>query len=129
MPNRDSIVAIDDRELRIAALAVRPYAESHPWPTQVTQQQAAEMLGVSSATVRKYIQFGSLKLNGCGQLPIEAVDAILSSAFHEQRTVTRRAAKPAANQPAEEHPYVAFLKRRSRFGPSSRLRTSTKRRQ
>jgi hypothetical protein len=117
MPNRDSIVAIDDREPRIAALAVRLYAESHPRPTQVTQQQAAEMLGVSSATVRKYIEFGALKLNGCGRLPIEAIDAIRSSAFHERRTVTRRAPKPTAIQPDEEHPYTTFLKRRSRFGP------------
>jgi predicted DNA-binding protein (UPF0251 family) len=67
---------IDDRELRIAARAVRLYAESHPRPTQVTQVQAAEILGVSSRTVRNYIVAGKLKLNGCGLVPIEAVDAL-----------------------------------------------------
>ena len=68
--------ASEDRELRIAYLAVRLYAETHPRPTQVTQQQAAEMLGVSSRTVRRYIRPGQLKLNRCGQLPIEAVDSM-----------------------------------------------------
>lgn len=75
-PMKDALSTIQDRELRIAALAVRLYAESHPRPTQVTQAQAAEMLGVSSRTVRRYILCGELKLNRCGYLPIEAVDAI-----------------------------------------------------
>lgn len=79
MRERDSIAAIADRELRIAALAVRLYAETHPRPTQVTQTQAAEMLGVSQKTVHNYIRAGKLKLNGCGYLPIEAIDAIRSA--------------------------------------------------
>ena len=66
----------DARELRIAAQAVRLYAETHPRPTQVTQEQAAEILGVSSRTVRNYIRAGKLKFNACGRLPIEAVDAM-----------------------------------------------------
>ena len=65
---------IDDRELRIAARAVRLYAESHPRPTQVTQTQAAEILGVAPRTVRRYIRAGRLMLNRCGLVPIEAVD-------------------------------------------------------
>lgn len=64
----------DDR-LRVALLAVQLYAEKHPRPTQVTQAQAAEILGVSTRTVRNYIRAGKLKLNRCGMLPIEAVDA------------------------------------------------------
>lgn len=60
----------------VALEAVRLYAESHPRPTQVTQVQAAEMLGVSPRTVHNYIRSGRLKLNGCGYLPIEAVDAL-----------------------------------------------------
>jgi predicted DNA-binding protein (UPF0251 family) len=59
-----------------AERAVRLYGETHPRPTQVTQQQAAEMLGVSSKTVQRYLRFGSLKFNRCGPIPIEAVDAI-----------------------------------------------------
>lgn len=76
MPVRDPIASIEDREVRIAAMAVRLYAETHPRPTQVTQQQAAEMLGVSRKTIHNYIRAGHLTLNRCGHLPIEAVDAI-----------------------------------------------------
>ena len=67
--------AMSDVE-RIALRAVQMYAEAHPRPTQVTQQQAAEMLGVSRKTIYNYIRSGRLKLNRCGQLPIEAVDAM-----------------------------------------------------
>lgn len=72
------IDSIRDRELRIATQAVRLYAETHPRPTQVTQQQAAEILGVSPRTVRNYISDGKLRLNRCGYLPIEAVDKLRS---------------------------------------------------
>jgi hypothetical protein len=74
----DESERIDDRELRIAFLAVRLYAETHPRPVQVTQTQAAEILGVSTRTVRRYIRTGHLKLNGCGYLPIAAIGAILA---------------------------------------------------
>ena len=37
---RDPLASIEDRELRIAALAVRLYAETHPRPSQVSQSQA-----------------------------------------------------------------------------------------
>ena len=72
--------AIDEAlVLHIATRAVQHYAETHPRPTQVTQIQAAEILGVSTRTVRNYIRTGQLKLNRCGQLPIEAVDAMRAS--------------------------------------------------
>jgi hypothetical protein len=69
----------EEQIARVAARAVRLYAETHPRPTQVTQMQAAEILGVAPRTVRRYIRAGKLKLNGGGYLPIEAVDAIRSS--------------------------------------------------
>ena len=59
----------------IAAEAVRRYAETHPRPTQVTQVQAAEMLGLSRDTVRKLILRGMLRLNSCGLIPIELIDS------------------------------------------------------
>lgn len=68
----------DDRELRIAARAVRLYAETHPRPAQVTQKQAAEILGVHPKTVRNYIAAGKLTLNGCGLIPIVDLDALLA---------------------------------------------------
>lgn len=85
MTDRDPIRSIDDPVLRTAAMAVRMYAETHPRPTQVTQSQAAEMLGVCVRTVRRYVRAGSLKLNGAGYLPIEDVDALRSSPSAPQR--------------------------------------------
>lgn len=64
---------------RAAMRAVQLYAETHPRPTQVSQAQAAEMLGVHPKTVRNYIIAGKLKLNGCGQIPIEAIDKLRSA--------------------------------------------------
>lgn len=67
--------ALSDLE-RVALRAVQLYADTHPRPTQVTQQQAAEMLGVSRKTIYNYIRAGHLRLNKCGQLPIESIDAL-----------------------------------------------------
>lgn len=78
MSERDPLASIADRELRIAAQAVRLYAETHPRPIQVTQRQAAAMLGVSTQTVRNYIRARKLKLNGAGFVPIEALDRLLA---------------------------------------------------
>ncbi|MBN3789706.1 DNA-binding protein [Burkholderia sp. Ac-20353] len=58
--------------------AVRLYAESHPRPLQVTQKQAAEMLGLSRMTVCKMVRTGQLRLNKCGMVPIEQVDRALA---------------------------------------------------
>jgi len=63
--------------LEIAMKAVRLYAESHPRPTQVTQLQAAEMLGLSRHTVAKLIRAGELKLNRCGLISISEIDRVL----------------------------------------------------
>ncbi len=65
--------------LRIATRAVQIYAETHPRPPQVTQAQVAEILGVSTRTVRNYIAAGKLKLNSCGRVPIVDVDKLLAT--------------------------------------------------
>lgn len=44
-----------------------------PMPTQVTQTQAAEMLGLSRSSVSKLVKSGILKLNKCGMIPTEQV--------------------------------------------------------
>lgn len=72
----DAIDLTEEGLARIAARAVELYALKHPRPTQVTQTQAAEILGVAPRTVRRYIAAGKLRLNDCGLLPIEAVDAM-----------------------------------------------------
>ena len=43
----------------------------------MTITQAAEMLGLSRHTVSKMVRAGQLKLNRCGLIPIEQVDAML----------------------------------------------------
>lgn len=66
-----------DPTMAIAVAAVRHYAETHPRPPHVTQSQAAEMLGLSRATVSRMVRSGTLKLNRCGLIPIAEVDAVL----------------------------------------------------
>ncbi len=46
--------------MQIAIQAVRLYAETHPRPSHVTQQQAAEMLGLSAPTVGRLVRAGTL---------------------------------------------------------------------
>ncbi|MCW0101202.1 helix-turn-helix domain-containing protein [Burkholderia pseudomallei] len=65
--------------ISLARRAVQLYAETHPRPTQVTQLQAAEMLGISRATVSRMVKAGQLKLNRCGMIPIELVDEARAS--------------------------------------------------
>jgi predicted DNA-binding protein (UPF0251 family) len=67
-------------DIDVAVKAVQLYAERHPRPPQVNQKQAAEMLGVSSRTVYNMIKAGTLKLNKCGMIPIEMIDAALQAA-------------------------------------------------
>jgi excisionase family DNA binding protein len=64
-------------EIQIARRAVQLYAEQHPRPPHVTIIQAAEMLGLSRHTVSKMVKTGQIKLNKCGLIPIEQVDAAL----------------------------------------------------
>lgn len=64
-------------EIQIAKRAVQLYAEQHPRPPHVTIIQAAEMLRLSRHTVSKMVKTGQIKLNKCGLIPIEQVDAAL----------------------------------------------------
>jgi excisionase family DNA binding protein len=67
-----------DNQITIATKAVQLYAESHPRPSHVTQAQAAEMLGLSVPTVRKMIRAGTIRLNGCGLIPVSEIDKALA---------------------------------------------------
>jgi len=62
----------------VALRAVQLYAESHPRPTSVTQDQAAEMAGVSRMTIHRLVKAGKLKLNGLGRIPTAEVDRVIS---------------------------------------------------
>lgn len=65
-------------QLTVATLAIQRYAESHPRPVQVTQLQAADMLGISRATVSRMVRNGALKLNSCGMISIAEIDRALA---------------------------------------------------
>lgn len=67
-------------ELEIALKAVQLYAEMHPRPVQVTQTQAAEMLGLSRPTVSRMVKAGQIKLNRCGMIPVIEIDRVLATA-------------------------------------------------
>lgn len=66
--------------IEIAEYAARRALEARPRPSQVTQEQAAEMLGLSHVTVRKLIRSGKIKLNGCGRIPVSEIDRVLAAA-------------------------------------------------
>lgn len=63
--------------VEIAVKAVQIYAEMHPRPPHVNQQQAAEMLNLSHVTVRKMIRAGTIKMNPAGLIPISEIDRVL----------------------------------------------------
>lgn len=65
-------------ELEIAVKAVQLYAEKHPRPSQVTQEQAAEMAGVSRGTICKTLKSGHMKLNKFGRIPVSEIDRLLA---------------------------------------------------
>ncbi|HJP70035.1 MAG TPA: hypothetical protein VJ846_14155 [Sphingomicrobium sp.] len=64
----------------LAVRAVEIYAERHPRPPHVTITQAASMLALSRHTVSKMVRMGQIRLNKCGLIPIEQVDALLRPA-------------------------------------------------
>lgn len=67
-------------ETKAALKALELYSARHPRPSQVNQKQAAEMLHVSPRTVHNMLKAGTLKLNRCGMIPIEQIDAVLQPA-------------------------------------------------
>lgn len=64
--------------LRIALKAIQLYAETHPRPPHVNQQQAATMLHLSHVTVRKMIRAGDIKTNAAGLIPISEIDRAIA---------------------------------------------------
>lgn len=69
----------EQEALSLAIKAVEIYAARHPRPPHVTISQAAEMLGRSRQTVSIMLARYRIPLNACGQIPIEAVDWLLTS--------------------------------------------------
>lgn len=69
----EQLVTVDRATvLEIARMDVRHYAGFHPRPSQVTQDQAAEMVGVSAATISRMVKAGALTSRLCreGVAPI-----------------------------------------------------------
>jgi len=65
--------------INTAFAAVRLYAETHPRPLHVTQQQATGMLGCGITKVRAMVRAGTLRLNACGQIPVTEIDRALAA--------------------------------------------------
>jgi len=67
-----------EQMLVIAQRAIDRYETQSPRPVHVTITQAAAMLGLSRPTVRKMLETGALRFNGCGRIPIEQIDMVLA---------------------------------------------------
>ncbi|WP_258180430.1 helix-turn-helix domain-containing protein [Burkholderia multivorans] len=70
----------EEQILNIAHRAVHLFEQQPPRPVHVTQTEAADMLGLSGATVGKLVRTGELRLNGCGRIPIGQIDMFLARA-------------------------------------------------
>ena len=71
--------------IELAIKAVQIYAERHPRPTHVNQQQAADMIGKSTPTIRKMIRSGDIATNRLGLIPMSEIDRLLApKKTHEQ---------------------------------------------
>ncbi|MBY4768945.1 helix-turn-helix domain-containing protein [Burkholderia ambifaria] len=68
----------EEQVLLIAKRAVDLFEKQPKRPLHVTQSQAAEMLGLSPATIGKLVRTGKLRLNGCGRIPIGQIDMFLA---------------------------------------------------
>ena len=66
-------------EVEFALKAIRIYAESHPRPAHVTQEQAAQMLHRSRPTISKLIKAGTIRLNACGMIPVSEIDRAIEA--------------------------------------------------
>lgn len=66
--------------LELAIKAVEVFAAKHPRPSNVNQKQAAEMLGVSNATICKWVRSGRVRLNNAGMISITEIDRLLEAA-------------------------------------------------
>lgn len=66
--------------LEVAIKAVEVFSAKHPRPSNVNQKQAAEMLGVSTATICKWVRAGRVRLNNAGMISITEIDRLLEAA-------------------------------------------------
>lgn len=64
--------------IEVAITAIRMFAEQHPRPPHVNQQQAAQMLNVSRHTIGRMVKAGTLRANKFGMIPIGEVDRALA---------------------------------------------------
>lgn len=66
--------------LEIVIKALEVFAAKHPRPVNVNQKQAAQMLGVSEATICKWVRSGRVRLNNAGMISITEIDRLLEAA-------------------------------------------------
>jgi hypothetical protein len=80
----------EDILIECARRGAQLYAEQHPRPAQVTQVQAAQMLGLSAQTVGRMVREGRLPLNKLGYIPISEIDKALLVNQSRREIVHRR---------------------------------------
>ena len=56
--------------------AIKRVMQECPRPMSVTQNQAAEMLGISASTVCRMVKQGDVRMNKAGRIPISEVDRL-----------------------------------------------------
>ncbi|WP_233623296.1 DNA-binding protein [Burkholderia seminalis] len=64
----------DEQMLLLIDRAIAEFEREPKRPPHVTQAGAADMLGLSRATVGKLVRTGELRLNGVGRIPIGQID-------------------------------------------------------
>jgi predicted transcriptional regulator len=64
---------------QVGDMLIRKLGHAPPRPAQVTQKEAARMLGVSPRTVQNYVRGGAMRLNAAGRVPIEEVDKLMEA--------------------------------------------------
>jgi len=64
----------DEQMLLLIDRAIVEFEREPKRPPHVTQAVAADMLGLSRATVGKLVRTGELRLNGVGRIPIGQID-------------------------------------------------------
>ncbi|MDF0500845.1 helix-turn-helix domain-containing protein [Burkholderia cenocepacia] len=68
----------DEQMLLLIDRAIAEFERQPKRPPHLTQAQAADMLGLSRATVGKLVRSGELRLNGVGRIPIGQIDMFLA---------------------------------------------------
>lgn len=72
-PSKSSTNVVDEVKRFDVEEIIQLIKNTQPQPVQCNFKQAAEMLGISAPTIKKYIMEGKIKLNDAGLIPITEI--------------------------------------------------------